>query len=40
MSIGICPRCHCIAFDEKNEFPKWMHTAYCWGCGQKLKIIR
>lgn len=40
MGIGICPRCHCIAFDEKKKFPAWRHTAYCWGCGQKLKIIR
>lgn len=40
MGIGICPRCHCIAFDEKKEFPAWRNTAYCWGCGQKLKIIR
>lgn len=40
MGSSICPRCHCVAFDENNEVPKWMHTAYCWGCGQKLKIIR
>ena len=40
MGSGICPRCCCIAFDETKEFPEWMHTAYCWGCGQKLKIIR
>ena len=40
MEIGICPRCHSIAFDEKKEFPEWRHTVYCWGCGQKLTIIR
>lgn len=40
MGSGICPICHSIAFDEKKEFPAWRYTAYCWGCGQKLKIIR
>lgn len=36
----ICPRCNSIAFEKEYVFPKWREIAYCWGCGQKLKIVK
>lgn len=40
MGSGICPRCNCIAIEKDHDFPGWKNIVYCWGCGQKLKIVR